>query len=171
MRQIIVISILIGWSFGVSGKVLPDNFKRVGQTTLSVLWIDVYTAELFTGDGDYTNDTLSVVIELSYHQNISQNSLLKETGNQIKEFARDAQIDEWLDSLAAIWPDIKEGDRLAFWKDKSGLGHFFLKDRWIGSLEDPEFSTAFLKIWLSEKSSYPQLAKQLRGESSEDDVN
>ena len=69
-----------------------------------------------------------------------------------------------------IWPEISKGDQLGFWIDELGHGNFFYNQTWIGAVSEPEFSNAFIKIWLSEKSSYPELAKKLRGESTDEEL-
>ncbi|SIS75742.1 chalcone isomerase family protein [Neptunomonas antarctica] len=151
-------------SFAVSGKMLPQNWTRVGEAELSILWFDVYKAELLTPDGFYSDDNKPLILNLNYRRNISRKDLLQETRKQIQQFAGTEQVDHWLNKLLQIWPDILKGDQLTFWLDSEGDGHFFYNKGWIGSLKDPAFSSAFIKIWLSDKSNYPDLAKQLRGE-------
>jgi hypothetical protein len=151
-------------SFAVSGQMLPQNWTRVGEAELSVLWFDIYKAELLTPDGIYSDAKIALILKLDYRRSISRKDLLQETRKQIQKFARTEQVDTWLNKLLQIWPDIRKGDQLIFWLDSEGSGHFFLNTGWIGSLKDPAFSSAFIKIWLSDKSSYPDLAKQLRGE-------
>lgn len=150
-------------SVEVLGQNLPQNWQRIGEADLSILWFDVYNAELLSADGRYVGTKTPLILKLNYRRNISQRDLLDETQKQIEKFARTAQTDRWLAKLSQIWPNIKKGDQLAFWVDQKNIGHFFYNANWIGSLEDPAFSSAFIQIWLSDNSSYPDLAKKLRG--------
>ncbi|WP_372741043.1 chalcone isomerase family protein [Neptunomonas sp.] len=142
---------------------LPQHWKRIGEAELSILWFDIYNAELLSPDGRYSGVSSPLVLKLNYHRNVSQADMLEETQKQIKKFARTDQADGWLTKLSQVWPDIYKGDQLAFWIDHENTGHFFHNEDWVGSLQDPAFSTAFIQIWLSDNSSYPDLAKKLRG--------
>lgn len=155
--------VLLLCSVEVFGKTLPQNWQRIGEAELKILWFDVYKAELLSADGRYTGIKSPLILKLNYRRNISQRDLLEETQKQIEKFARSDQTDLWLATLSQIWPDISKGDQLAFWIDQKNTGHFFYNERLIGSLKDPAFSRAFIQIWLSDKSSYPDLAKKLRG--------
>jgi hypothetical protein len=155
--------LLLFCSVEVLGQTLPQNWKRIGEAELSILWFDVYNAELLSADGRYTGVKNPLILKLNYHRNISQHDLLKETQKQIEQFARTGQTQQWLAKLSQIWPDIQKGDQLTFWVDQKSTGHFFYNENWIGSLQDPAFSDAFIQIWLSDNSSYPDLAKKLRG--------
>ena len=148
----------------VVGQTLPDNWKTVGQATLKVLWFNVYTAELLTTQGNYSGFEGPLILKLNYLRNISKQQLLEETNKQLQRFVSEKQASVWSNALQSIWPAIKKGDQLSFWIDGQGFGHFFLKDVWIGSIEDPVFSGSFVQIWLSKESNYPNLAKRLRGE-------
>ncbi|WP_051221735.1 chalcone isomerase family protein [Neptunomonas japonica] len=150
-------------SVEVLGQNLPQNWQRIGEADLSILWFDVYNAELLSADGRYLGVSNPLILKLNYRRNISQRDLLDETQKQIEKFTHTEQVDVWLTKLSQMWPSIKKGDQLAFWVDQKNTGHFFFNDNWIGSLEDPAFSRAFIQIWLSDKSSYPDLAKKLRG--------
>ena len=66
---------------------------------------------------------------------------------------------------------MKKGDQLAFYIDAQGGGHFFFNQKWIGVINEPDFSQAFINIWLSDQSSYPRLAKRLRGELTNEKIN
>ncbi|MEH6445515.1 MAG: chalcone isomerase family protein [Oceanospirillaceae bacterium] len=143
---------------------LPTHWKMVGKATLSVLWFDIYTAEFLTRNGKYSGTKEPLILKLNYLRAISQRQLLQETNKQLQRFTSKKQAALWIRSLASIWPDIKKGDQLAFWIDSQGTGHFFLKNSWIGSIKDQAFSAGFISIWLSRESSYPNLAKKLRGE-------
>lgn len=156
--------LLIFFPLLVYAQVLPNNWKLIGQAELNVLWFDIYQAQLLSSTGQYQGDSQPLLLKLNYQRDISKEELLRVTRKEIAKFASKEKADIWINNLDKIWLDIKEGDELSFWIDNAGVGHFFFKDRWIGSIAEPEFSQAFIQIWLSDRSSYPKLAKQLKGE-------
>lgn len=152
----------------VQAMTAPQGWKTVGSAHLKVFWFDIYTAELQSPSGEFVSYDKPLMLSLNYRRNISKKSLLKETRKQIKPFAEPAKLASWMQKLDALWPDIAKGDQLRFWIDTQGKGHFFHNQNWIGSLEEPAFSRAFIQIWLSPDSSYPKLARKLRGELNDE---
>ncbi|MGL5537343.1 MAG: chalcone isomerase family protein, partial [Aeromonas veronii] len=43
-------------------------------------------------------------------------------------------------------------------------GHFWWQEKPLGTLADPQFSAAFLAIWLADNSRDPALTRRLRGQ-------
>lgn len=146
----------------------PQDWKTVGNAHLKVLWFSIYKAELQSPSGEFLGFDSSLLLSLDYKRNISKKDLIKETRKQIKPFAPQAKLAPWIEQLENIWPDIAKGDQLRFWIDAEGKGHFFYNQNWIGSLDEPGFSAAFIQIWLSPDSSYPKLARKLRGELNDE---
>ncbi|MGH1460954.1 MAG: chalcone isomerase family protein [Neptuniibacter sp.] len=148
----------------------PDDWERVGAAELKVLWFKVYKAELFTATGVYDQPEMPLLLQLTYQRDISKADLIDETEEQLKPFAPGEKVSAWLIQLDQIWPEIRQGDQFSFWVDEQGKGSFFHNQRWIGTLAAPEFSYAFINIWLSEQSNYPELAKKLRGDSRDETI-
>lgn len=142
----------------------PDELKSVGTAELKILWFDIYQAELKTSDGDFNDINQPLALILNYQRRISAEELIQETEKQLGRFASPSKIVQWIQVLELIWTDVRDGDQLAFYVDENTAGHFFYNRGWIGEIDDPNFCQAFINIWLSESSRYPQLAKKLRGE-------
>ena len=66
--------------------------------------------------------------------------------------------------LSNIWPDVNKGDQLVFVKTYDGKSTFYNKNKMLGTIDDPEFGTAFLSIWLDEKSRFKRNREELSGE-------
>ena len=173
-KLVAFIFMLIVSSASAGSITAPDNWNKVGEAELKVLWFHIYSAQLFTPSGKYSNieskNEGPLLLELTYQRNISKADLIEETEEQIKTFTESEKIPSWIERLNQIWPEISKGDQLGFWIDELGHGNFFYNQTWIGAVSEPEFSNAFIKIWLSEKSSYPELAKKLRGESTDEEL-
>jgi len=146
---------------------LPQ-MQTVGTASLSVLWFDIYDAELQNPTGSFAGVKGPLMLKLNYLRDISQKKLLDETRSQLIshiQLAKQPQmVKRWLRELEAIWPSIRKGDQLAFYLDPTGVGHFYHNERYLGSVSDELFGISFLGIWLAEDSDYPQKARQLRGQ-------
>jgi len=58
---------------------------------------------------------------------------------------------------------MKRGDQIVLRVNAELASEFFFNGELVGSIVDPIFTQRFLSIWLSEKSSYPDLRDQLVG--------
>jgi len=139
------------------------RWQQVGQASLHVLWFHIYDARLETASGSFEDYRQPLRLSLRYKRNIGRDELLAETDKQLKSFATPRQRDTWIRQLQPIWPDIRKGDELIFQSSPQG-GGFYHNGVWRGTIDDPAFAPAFVQIWLSERSEYPRLARQLRGE-------
>ncbi len=167
MRTKLLLISLILFSAGMAhavAKTLPDNLQLVGQAELKVLWFSIYKARLESPEGRYEPGINPLMLTLEYQRDISKQQLLEETESQWQQAGINKKDQkEWLRLLNDIWPDISKHDSLSFYQDKEGFGHFYFNKAYIGSINDGGFSQAFLNIWLSENSDFPQLTKQLTG--------
>jgi len=149
-------------------KPLTDkSFQLLGKAKFSVLFWDIYDSQLFTTDGRQPFSSLCQhsLFEIHYLRDISQKELIENTVSQWRHLALSAnEYSGFVPLLENIWPDIKAGDQLAM------LSHarttvFYLNGKKIGTIESLAFAKAFLRIWLDEKTSEPELRQQLLGDS------
>jgi len=73
------------------------------------------------------------------------------------------QSQQWLETLARLWPDVRKNDLLALVLDKQDRGTFYLNGKALGAIDDPGFGEDFLAIWLSPETSRPELRLALLG--------
>jgi hypothetical protein len=160
------LSMLLVMTFScASVSAVTGSLKSVGQGTVSWLFIDIYQAFLFSVDGQYQPGKYPQALTIRYQVDISKSDLVQATKQQWQKLSVEAQLyQDWLPQLSSLWPDVKGGDRLTFLVSENRQGDFYHNDNWLGRIDDPKFSDAFLSIWLSEKSSEPALRKQLIGE-------
>lgn len=151
-------------SFASAQIIAPNDYKPVGTAKLRVLWFDIYNAELSSPDGQFSHISGPLMLKLTYLRDIKKRKLLEETANQLREFESPV-LGVWLAQLNRIWPEINRGDRLSFFLDPDGFGHFYFNDHYVGSINDTRFGKAFISIWVGHNSDYPDLARKLRGES------
>ena len=63
--------------------------------------------------------------------------------------------------MAALFPDVKAGDRLTGVQQPGRAARFFFNGQFRGEVVDAEFTRLFFGIWLSPRTSEPALRAQL----------
>ena len=158
-----------------SPKTELASFREVGRGEMDWWFMTLYRARLLTPDGSYQPNSFPQQLEIQYYRDIPASRLLEATKHQWLHLGYDReQISAWLALLKGLWPDVKQGDRLSFVANGPQRGHFLFNDKPLAAIaidesassEHKRFADAFLAIWLSERSSRPQLRAQLIGEQA-----
>lgn len=142
--------------------------RPVGMGRLTVFGFDIYNARLWADSGfaqdAYTRHTFA--LELSYLRDFNGELIAQRS---LKEMARiepfsPEQSERWLAEMTRIFPDVRRGDRLTG-VHLPGQGLRFLHNgQPVGEIRDTAFARIFMGIWLSPKTSEPQLRRQLLAE-------
>jgi hypothetical protein len=141
------------------------DYKRVGVSSFSVWFWDVYDIELKTPDGKYQPGKYPLELALTYKRDIDKDDLVSETKNQWQRFNLDPATETlWLAKLSEIWPDVKENDRITFRVCEDNKTQFFFNDKAVGAVTDENFANYFSMIWLDPKGPYPKQVKRLTGQ-------
>ncbi|SJL83308.1 chalcone isomerase family protein [Vibrio palustris] len=146
-----------------------QQWPRVGQAHFTWLWFDVYDSTLHAPNGKYVNLASPLALHITYRRTISAEDLLTATDKQWKKlnYKKD-DIAQWMNTLKKVFPSVKDGDQLVY-QSNGKTGTFYFKPttqsefKTIGEITDSTFNRAFLSIWLSENSQYPDLRNQLIG--------
>jgi hypothetical protein len=143
-----------------------QQLRPVGQGEMNWLWFKLYDATLYSQSGRYKLGQYPQALILTYARSIEREDLLSATAAEWQRLGLGTDVDRqrWLGQLAALWPDVQAGDQLTFYVDKGGAGHFWWQEKPLGTLADPQFSAAFLAIWLADNSRDPALTRRLRGQ-------
>jgi hypothetical protein len=75
----------------------------------------------------------------------------------------DEQAQRWLAALKQIFPDVNAGDRITGVHRPGEGARFHVNGRLAGEVRDPLFARLFFGIWLSSRTSEPQLRAALLG--------
>ena len=143
---------------------VTTELNQVGNATLKVLFWTIYDSYLYNKDGVYRGVEPELALRIDYRRNIKQRDLIARTREEWqKQGIYAANSETWLNQLNVIWPDIKRGDQIVLRVNDQLASEFFFNGNLIGSIDDPAFTQRFLSIWLSEKSSYPDLRDKLVG--------
>jgi len=153
------------WDRDLSHLREQSHIKEVGSATFTFLFWDIYSSKLFTTSGVFPlqseNDKL--LYEIEYFKAISAKNLVDKTVEQWQHLGYEAsRYTPYLNKLQRIWPDIKPGDKLTFVMNNMNSAFYYNK-RLVGVIGNMEFGPLFLDIWLSEKTSEPELRQALLG--------
>lgn len=155
---------------GAIGEKLPSNFsqlqfKQVGNATFSVLFWDIYNSSLYTKSGTYSQAlSQDVIFEINYLKDITSEDLIERTVEQWQHLKNPKVLYQaFIPTLATIWPNITAGDTLTLVVQQQ-KSVFYFNGKKVGSIEEKNFSSLFLSIWLSPNTSQLALRAQLLGE-------
>ncbi|NTS77756.1 chalcone isomerase family protein [Catenovulum sp. SM1970] len=140
------------------------QFRSVGQAELSLMFWSIYTSELFTHNGQYQRGQRPLKFTINYNIDVKAADLIEKTHEEWdKQSLKHPNKEQWTSSLTNIWPNLKEGDQLSLLITENNTSIFYLNSQEIGQIEDPDFGQFFIDIWLSEKTSRPELRRSLIG--------
>ncbi|UHM89573.1 hypothetical protein [Rahnella victoriana] len=150
-------------------------WQQVGRATLSWGPFEVYHSQLLTPDGKYQTGKWPQALKIEYLRNIDHQELTKATEEQWQALGLLAQAQEngWLDAVQNTWPDVSNGSEIVFVATENG-GQFYSQpansvlSTPVGQPFSPAFRDAFLAIWLSPATQYPDLRSRLTGASAPD---
>lgn len=142
------------------------SWQEVGRGEMSLLWFDLYRASLFTPSGEYQAQSYPIKLDIRYLREIEAVDLVDATVEQWQHLGyQDKDIARWQRQLVGLWPDVSEGQSLAFECLSADFGSFSFNGKPLGTITEPGFARAFIDIWLSEQTSRPDLRAQLTGEA------
>ena len=160
------------WSI-ISAQPIWLNWKAVGESEFRWGFWSVYQAKLLTPTGQFQvhdgNPVPPIALQLTYQMNFKAQALRDETYEQWRKLGYSSkQIQRWGKILDKAWPDVNDGEQLIFQRTHdqgifwyrslhSDFQQYFLTN-------DLDFSDAFLAIWLSQSTQYPDLRRELIGQ-------
>lgn len=144
--------------------VLPQN-RLSGKSRLKVWGFQVYDARLWVAPGFKATDLAasSFALELDYLRAFDAIDVAERSILEMRRSATitDAQAKAWTAQMLRVIPDVKKGDRI-MGVNKPGVGALYLVNgKPSGEIRDPEFARLFFGIWLSPKTSEPELRSAL----------
>lgn len=136
-----------------------------GQGTLRVWGFEVYHASLWVAPSfDATvYPQHPFALDLRYLRDFAGADIAKRSLSEMRrQGAMESTLEaRWEAQMRAVFPDVKEGDRITG-MHQPGVGATFLYNgRALGEIRDPAFAKAFFGIWLSPQTSEPRLRTAL----------
>ncbi|MEQ1914068.1 MAG: hypothetical protein HOP24_04050 [Sideroxydans sp.] len=108
------------------------------------------------------------VLELVYARELQGERIAASSIDEIRKLNMGSpdQHAAWLSLMRQVFSDVQEGTRLSG-AYQAGQGVRFYRDGvLLKEIKDAEFARAFFSIWLDERTSAPNLRKQLLGQAS-----
>ncbi len=148
-------------------NLIPEA-KLVGKGRFEYLFWDIYDAYLYAPNGEFDDDK-PFALTLSYLRDVEGREIAKRSVKEMSEqkLCESNKFADWEDRMATIFPDISEGQAITGVRDKNQSARFYLDGEVIGVITEAEFTRCFFAIWLSERTSEPELRKKLLGTTDE----
>lgn len=141
--------------------------SRLGVHNLTVWGFKVYNIQLLSQTKKFSYQNKFAIV-INYQRDFAKNNLIEKS---IEEIARINEIKDlgllkiYQNKLEEIFFDVKKGDRkTAFFDPKNGVKLYF-NGKFVGEIKDLIFAKRFVDIWLSDKSSYPQMTMDILGKN------
>lgn len=135
--------------------------EPVGTSKLRKLLLHVYDASFWSDSGGWKAAPYALTI--TYAMGFSPEELSERTRDEMKIVSSltDNELDSFEQALRSIYPEVKAGDRITALALDAGTTVFYHNGKETGRVVQPDFGPAFFGIWLSEKSSEPDMQKEL----------
>ena len=144
-------------------KYIPEA-QPVGHGRLTVMLWDVYDATLYSHNGEWKNQK-PFALKLSYLRPFQGDKIADRSIQEMRKqgLKDEIKLADWHAQMKKIFPDVDKGTTLTGILTSTGQSVFFENGKEIGRIEDPAFGDAFFNIWLSDKTSAPDLRLKLLG--------
>jgi hypothetical protein len=147
------------------GRYVPDA-RAAGEGDLRWYGLRVYTARLWASGGRIAPERFADVpfaLDLRYAVALEGAKIAERSAQEIERmgFGDPARRGRWQDAMKRVFPDVARGDRLTGIHAPGRGARFYLNDRAVGAVDDPEFAAAFFSIWLDPRTVAPALREAL----------
>lgn len=141
--------------------------RLIGQARMTWWGLRVYDARLWGPQpfeaGAYADQSFALV--LHYLRALEGGAIAQRSLEEMRRIGPvDAErAERWLAAMRAAFPDVRAGDRLTGVHRPGGPVAFFSNGRPTAQVEPGEFARLFFGIWLSPRTSQPDLRARLLG--------
>lgn len=153
-------------ALGAQASPLPHlpGFEAVGSGTLRVLGLRIYDATLWAPRGVWASSQ-PFALELRYARSFDGAAIARRSIEEIRaqRSLPETTLARWEAQLAAIFPDVRDGDRLIGVRTPGEGAAFYQGTRPIGRIADETLADAFFDIWLAPATRAPELRARLLG--------
>ena len=142
--------------------------RLAGEGEYTWFGMRIYRAQLWVGANGYqgaASATAPFVLELRYARALDGKKIAEASHEQMQKLGlgTEQQRLAWLATMQRIFPDVKEGQRIAG-AYRAGIApgvRFYLDGKVLADVSDGDFARAFFAIWLSPDSTAPKLRAAL----------
>jgi len=138
-----------------------------GQGRLRFFGLHVYDIRLWSSSPLRGEDALRLgaALEIEYARKLLGTLIAERSLTEMQRLA-DIPVgdgERWLATMKQLFPDVQAGDRIIGVHQPGEGARFHLNGRLLGEVRDPTFARLFFGIWLSPRTSEPQLRAALLG--------
>lgn len=142
------------------------NGKQTVGSSLFRYWgFEVYQATLHAGAGFDAErfEQQRFALELQYRRPFKGRDIAQRSIDEMQGIAplSAQQAADWSAAMQRAFPDIQPGDRLLGVHVPGSGARFYFNGQLRATVDDPAFSARFFGIWLSPRTSAPQLRAAL----------
>lgn len=133
-----------------------------GAARLTKLVFKVYDATLWTDAAAFSMNK-PFALSLQYLMNFDGADLARRSVEEMdgQQPLTGEKAVRWQAELEKLFPDVKKGDRItAIYLPAKGT-RLYYNGKFRGSISDPDFSSRFMGIWMSPKTSEPEVRRKL----------
>ncbi len=150
-----------------AARASEPSLTQVGKGRLTWLGFGIYEASLWTPSGDFDQfrEGEPVALSLWYERGFTRQDLIDITTGEWDRLALGtvAERARWAAELERIWDDVGKGDNMTAIVVPGRGTDFYDARRRVGSIDDPAFGPAYLRIWLDSRSAVKDLRVALLG--------
>ena len=138
-----------------------------GKGQMRFLQLRIYDARLWVMPqfDAHAYERQPLALELTYHRTFSSSAIAQRSIEEIQRqrTLSPAQAERWRQTLADVLPDVQAGDRLtSLYLPAQGM-RLWRGNQELSPIQDAELAQLFFGIWLSPRTSEPQLRRALLG--------
>lgn len=174
VRALLAVTVCL-YGLHAQAQALPQELRASlptaslsGQARFKFWGFEVYQATLWVAPGFSAPayEQSPFALELAYLRDFKGADIAKRSIAEMRRQAAvtpmsPAQEAAWEGQMRALFPDVKDGDRLTG-VNQPGTGVVFWSNgRLLGEVRDPLFAKLFFGIWLSPQTSEPPLRRAL----------
>lgn len=143
------------------------QLKLHGSADMRHFGFKLYTARLWT-DAQGFRAAAPFALDLEYALDVEAQDLVETSIEEIRKqgYRDEALLARWARDMAAVFPDVRKGDRLIGLALPGVEARFYSAQGFIASIRDPAFVDAFFGIWLGSETRAPRVRARLLGGAS-----
>jgi len=137
--------------------------KPYGQGAFTLLVLKPYDAELWT-DAEKWSMEAPFALTLRYHMGFTGREIVERARNEMKHVdpsLDDATLKLFIDAMIPVFPDVKDGDEITALYQPNKPVQIFRNGASTGEIDVKGFAAPFFGIWLSPRTSGPDLRAAL----------
>lgn len=142
------------------------DWRNLGQGEMRWFGLRLYDAELWAAGAAY-DPAQSFALRIRYARAFAGERLARTSIDEMRRLGWQGAelLARWQAEMQRIFPDVNAGDVLTGVFEPGRGARFYLGERLLGEVADPEFARAFAAIWLDPRTREPGLRRQLLGQA------